>query len=1227
MQPRLALLDRGRQYRIYQHQSVPEIVASILRSRHEFEGYEFSFNLLREYPRREQVMQYGESDLAFITRILAEVGIWFRFRTNESGWFEVVEFNDDQRHYLNPGMKMPHLAQSGLASTGEDAVWGLQVSHQVVEKNIHFRAYDPRNAAARLDSNVDQSRGSTTTYGEAYHYAEPYTVLGDKFNQYEKLESESGYFYARLRHELYLNDRTRLSGFSSSAILAPAQIIDVTGNAPSAFKPGAVVTRLITRATRDSSFEARFEAIPFDHDVCFRPPLPAKPQIAGTIPARVTSQIVDDPYSDIDMEGRYRVNFLFDRDSWNNGGTSMWLRLARPYAGRTYGLHLPLICGTEVAVAFENGDPDRPYIAHALHDSRHPDHVTLDDRDYTRNVLRTPANNKLRMEDERGKEHVKLSTEFSGKSQLNLGHLVDAKKQKRGEGFELRSDGWGALRGGKGLFVSADEQPKAQGDVLNMEEAVAQLQQALNLAKTLAQAASSSGGLPADIPAQHALKELLNGLKAPGLVATAPAGIAMTTPASLQLSAGQNLTATAGDSADISVFKRFSVAAGEAISLFASKLGFKAIASHGPVDIQAQSDEMLLRSRQKLTIASTEDEVFIDARQGITLVSGGAYIKLKDGSVEIGAPMDLRIKNDRIAWGGAASLKDALKPWVLEDPQYKYAMSGGFRIRDNDSGIPMPFVPYRIEVSDGRELHGVTDRDGLTQKVYSNVPETMVLYEDFDQPDLPEEEEEEEELTDGITLRLGLFFDGTGNNQANAAATAQCRRLDLVSYSGSELENIQTVCQKYGFGGFDGTAFNNAPDNSYGNAPSNVVHLHGLYPDNITMPMKDSADTGYIKVYLEGIGTRSGAEDETFVGQGLGLGETGVVARVRQASDLVAEQLRVFADNNANRPIRRIEIDVFGFSRGAAAARHCANEFLKPGCGVFDDVLIASRFGLQKSFDPAVDVRINFIGLFDTVAAIANMHRADMSVADDTNYGVNLYLPPGCARQVIQLRAMDECRNNFSLNSVGKAHREIRLPGVHSDLGGGYLPRAREHIWLTAPTRATVPNGRRVEAHQVWTLAEKDAQEWRETGIAREGTIVVKAWPAARAPRGRDEIGDTDYWVTTVLDRQVRGELSLIYLRLMRELGVRHGIPFKNLDARPQWALPDELKPIAETILQQALDGKEVELNPTDQALLRARYIHQSAHWVPTMGMLISRPASQNRRRVYPDEPQKGYPQ
>ncbi len=725
LEPRLALLGRGKQTRLYQHQSVPEIVDSILRSRHDFEGQDFYFNLLREYPKRAQVMQYDESDLAFISRLLAEVGIWYRFTSDERLKIDVVEFHDDQRRYQF-GVSLAYRPQSGLSSSGQDSVWQLQTRHQVVEKHINIRAYHHRDANAYLDAEVDQTRGARTTYGEAYHYAEPYTVLGDALDQDEDLLSESGYFYARLRHERYLNEQTRLSGVSSSPTLAPGQVLKIDGNAPQAFAPGAVLIHLNVRAGRDSSFLATFEAIPYAERVCFRPALLAKPQIAGTLPARVTSTRENDPYGHIDIEGRYKVNFLFDRDPWKPGAESMWLRLARPYAGDTHGLHLPLLAGTEVAVAFEQGDPDRPYIAHALHDNRRPDHVSL--RNYKRNVLRTPANNKLRLDDTRGEEHIKLSTDYGGKSQLNLGHLVDAERRKRGEGFELRSDDWGALRAGKGVFISADQQPGAQGQVLDMSSALAQLNNALELVAALAQSASASGALAADVQSQQALKKLLAGLAEPGLVASAPAGIAVTTPGNLQLSTGQTLTGTAGDSADFSVFKRFSVAAGEAISLFAQKLGMKLFAARGPVEIQAQSDAMTLQADQTLTLNSINGEMVLNAQHGITLVSRGAYIKLKDGSIEIGAPGDLRIRNDHIDWGGSASLDKALKPMTLQDPVYKFPSQGGFQVLDQATGEPKANVAYRLESMDGEVVRGVTDEQGYTQAHYGIESQQIRLF-------------------------------------------------------------------------------------------------------------------------------------------------------------------------------------------------------------------------------------------------------------------------------------------------------------------------------------------------------------------------------------------------------------------------------------------------------------------------------------------------------------------
>lgn len=540
LEPRMALLTRSRQNAIYQNQTVPQIVEKILRERHQMRGQDFVFNLKSEYPAREQVMQYGEDDLTFVSRLLSEVGIWFRFATDARLKIEVIEFYDDQSGYER-GLTLPLRHPSGLFDGETEAVWGLNTAYSVVEKNVTTRDYNYRTATAEMMTEQhDATGGDNTTYGEAYHYADNFLQKGDKE------AAESGAFYARIRHERYLNEQAILKGQSTSSLLMPGLEIRVQGDdAPAVFRKGVLITGVTASAARDRSYELTFTAIPYSERYGYRPALIPRPVMAGTLPARVTSTVKNDIYAHIDKDGRYRVNLDFDRDAWKPGYESLWVRQSRPYAGDTYGLHLPLLAGTEVSIAFEEGNPDRPYIAGVKHDSAHTDHVTI--QNYKRNVLRTPANNKIRLDDERGKEHIKVSTEYGGKSQLNLGHLVDAGKQQRGEGFELRTDMWGAVRAKKGIFISADAQDKAQGQVLDMTDALAQLREAQSLVEALCSATEVAKAELADLQTQKVMmSEALEELKKSAMLLSAPEGIAQVTPKSLQLSAGENIISTSG---------------------------------------------------------------------------------------------------------------------------------------------------------------------------------------------------------------------------------------------------------------------------------------------------------------------------------------------------------------------------------------------------------------------------------------------------------------------------------------------------------------------------------------------------------------------------------------------------------------------------------------------------------------------------------------------------------
>lgn len=110
------------------------------------------------------------------------------------------------------------------------------------------------------------------------------------------------------------------------------------------------------------------------------------------------------------------------------------------------------------------------------------------------------------------------------------------------------------------------------------------------------------------------------------------------------------------------------------------------------------------------------------------------------------------------------------------------------------------------------------------------------------------------------------------------------------------------------------------------------------------------------------------------------------------------------------------------------------------------------------------------------------------------------------------------------------------------------------------------------------------------------------------------------------INRQIRGELSLVYLRVMRNLASHHGVPLRPIQDRdPVLALPSELQQIYFKLMAYA-EGGRYELDVHEEHLLRSRYIHLSAHWKPTSGLLISKPAP-NVRLVYNNKPQQGYPE
>ncbi|EPH7485969.1 type VI secretion system Vgr family protein [Klebsiella pneumoniae] len=716
---RLALLGYTRQCAVFQNQSVPEVVEQVLR-KHGLEGADFEFRLERTYPPREIITQWRETDLQFIRRILSEVGIYWRKEMDDTRELDTYIFADSQLNYQFD-VRLPYSEPSGLFDGAAESVWDVRTWHNIATGTVATRDYNYRTAATPMDATVSVRHDAVTT-GEHYRYAAPYRDVGDDASP--EPETESGAFYAHIHHERELNKSARIHLFSNAAHLTPGQVLEPQGDVITALQEGVVLTLVTYRGARDSRLHVSVWGMPYTERYCFRPAEIPRPEIHGTLPARIESREKNDIYAHMDGQGRYRVKPDFDREGTEPGYGYLWLRMAKPYAGETLGWHTPLIDGTEVAIAYSNGDIDLPYIAYALHDSEHPDLVNRDN--HTRNVLRTPANNKLRMEDRRGEEHIKLATEY-GKTQLNTGHLVDSQGQRRGQGAELRTDEWGTIRAGKGLFVSADAQAKAQGEALDRDAALKEIDRLNQQLQQLEMAAEQALALKADVDSQiEMFEQRLKPLNEVVLF-SAPEGMALTSGEHLQMSAVKNVALNAGGNISTDVMGNMTALAGERLGLFARTGQLSLKSGEGPAEVQAQNASLRLFAEKKLTLSSASDISFAGKKR-ITLIGGGSYLRLEAGKVEYGTTATYIRKVKRTMFAGANSTPTpSISIPLVDDLIRNGFFDEQFRILD-DSGKPMANVPYFISSENGETFKGVTDNQGLCKRVFSKESAKLTVW-------------------------------------------------------------------------------------------------------------------------------------------------------------------------------------------------------------------------------------------------------------------------------------------------------------------------------------------------------------------------------------------------------------------------------------------------------------------------------------------------------------------
>ena len=457
----------------------------------------------------------------------------------------------------------------------------------------------------------------------------------------------------------------------------------------------------------------------------------------------------------VDEWGRIKVRFLFTRneDNIHDGGAgsndndtdSAWVDVLTPWAGEGYGARFLPRIGEIVVINFFDGNLDRPFVVGRIHEAQRSP-TKFDDKGKlpdTKKLAGIKSNeyqgsgyNQLRFDDTTNQISSQLHSSH-GASQLNLGNLSHPKEtdtsEGRGEGFELRTDQWGALRAKQGLLLSTYPQDSAGGDHLDASETKSQLESSLSNSKALSEVAKNQQTDPLEM--LDGLKQFIEQIEQESeakakafkqalMILTSPNSIALSTNEDVHLSADGQISHSAGDSINLSTQKNLVAHAQSKISLFAAQEGARLFAGKGKVEIQAQGDGADLIARKGIQIISTEDTIYITSPKEIRLVADTSELKINGSGVFATTGGLFESKAGQHKFISGSKIKTVLPslPLIIDQP---YSAAITFL---NAAKQPMINYNYILIAENGLEVSGVTDELGKTQPIQTDQREKVDVY-------------------------------------------------------------------------------------------------------------------------------------------------------------------------------------------------------------------------------------------------------------------------------------------------------------------------------------------------------------------------------------------------------------------------------------------------------------------------------------------------------------------
>ena len=408
--PRAYSLCLNHQSRIFLDKQTPQIIRECLIDSGLLPGHDFDMRDLVPYPKREYTCQYNETDFAFLSRVMERSGLYFYF--DQAGPRESL-LVADHMNTLQPapeGDTLTFHEPSGMNPVEPGKCCAkFSLERRRLPSQVQLRDHNYRIPGFTLESTAEiapQGQGALSLHDGNIR------------------STKEAKYLASVRAEAYKSRESVFFGESDAAFIRPGWTFTLRDHFKAdwnrAYLPtevkhegsqeGWLSSGLGVKGLGDKLFYRNsFSAIPALVQYRSEAKTP-RPTIPGVLHAHIDAEGSGE-YAELDQQGRYKVIMPFDLSGRENGKASSWVRMIQPYAGSGHGMHFPLHKGTEVALVFEEGDPDRPVIAGAVSNPAARSVVTSDNQ--TQSRIHTAGGNSISMEDQEGSQRIMMQSPTS----------------------------------------------------------------------------------------------------------------------------------------------------------------------------------------------------------------------------------------------------------------------------------------------------------------------------------------------------------------------------------------------------------------------------------------------------------------------------------------------------------------------------------------------------------------------------------------------------------------------------------------------------------------------------------------------------------------------------------------------------------------------------------------------------------------------------------------------